>query len=210
MSHKYYAVKQGLTPNVIYTDWETTKKQITNFKGAVYKSFKTREEAEMYLENKNVIKVIDHINVLVYTDGSCIDNIGGYGVCIIQNPMVDVTLNTCQTYHGKVPYTPCTNNIAELYAIYIALKQLKKHDKILIKSDSKYSIDALTKYITNWKRNGFMTAKKEPVKNKALLLEIDALLTTFTCIQFEHVYGHNNEYYNEQVDKLANQGRACE
>ena len=102
----------------------------------------------------------------------------------------------------------CTNQAAELNAIYHALLYLKSinlKDKILIRSDSEYSIKSLTVYLNNWKRNGYMTVKKEPIKNKDLIISISHLLDTLD-VTFEHIISHEGEYYNEMADKLADKG----
>jgi ribonuclease HI len=228
---KYYAVKKGNNVG-IYTSWDEAKIQVNGYKGAVYKSFKTHAEAEHFMDNitnvsnnvipynvipynvinnktnkdvpNNIINnknniVPDNIDLLIYTDGSCKDNIGGYGVVIItiqEN-------NNIKEYYGHLP-SPCTNQIAELTAIKIAL--LNASGRIHIRSDSMYSIDCFTKYIKVWKRNGFMTTKKEPVKNQQLIKDIDVLMQN-NNVTFEHVYSHRGEYYNEMVDRLAEKGR---
>lgn len=218
---KYYAVKSGYIPG-IYTSWDECKTQVNGYKGAIYKSFKTKQEAEQYLNsqdnilinsvtqntqnitknNNNItqndtVKKLDNIDLLVYTDGSCKDRVGGYGVVFIQNDNIT-------EYHGHLP-APCTNQIAELTAIKIALTHVTV-DKIHIISDSMYCIDCFTKYIKTWKRNGFMTTEKKPVKNQQLIKDIDALMQN-KIVTFQHVYSHRGEYYNEMVDQLAEKGR---
>ena len=209
---KYYAVKEGFTPG-IYTDWNSAKKQVDKYKGAIYKGFKTEKEALQFMkmgkELFNIITVPDDVDILVYTDGSCINQIGGFGICVIDNPNTKVELNTVKEYKGHVPYDKCTNNIAELYAIYQALIILlpNNNKKITIRSDSNNSIQAITINIHKWKKNNFMTTNNEPVKNADLIIKISNLLQYFDNLKFIHVFGHQKEYYNEKVDKLANEGR---
>lgn len=217
---KYYAVKKGHNVG-IFASWDEAKIQVNGYKGAVYKSFKTRAEAEHFMDNitnnkttnsvpNDIINnktiptnkitnniVPDNIDFLIYTDGSCKDNIGGYGVVII------TVNNNIKEYYGHLPFL-CTNQIAELTAIKIAL--LNASGRIHIRSDSMYSIDCFTKYIKTWKRNGFMTTKKEPVKNQQLIKDIDVLMQG-KQVTFEHVYSHQGEYYNEMADQLAEKGR---
>jgi ribonuclease HI len=219
---KYYAVKQGRDPG-IYTNWNDAKLQVDKFPNAVYKSFKTLTEAQQFIDddkkekdvnNKNVndknindkdVKEKDvkgkDIDILVYTDGSYMNKRGGYAFITIINHHIE-------QYHGPVPFDKCTNQIAELYAIYRALLVLLpfKTQTILIRSDSDYSIKCLTQYIRAWKRNNYVTSKNEPVKNKELIVQIDELLQQFTNLSFKHVYAHQNEQYNEMVDKLAKLG----
>ncbi len=207
---KYYAVKNGLVPG-IYNNWDDAKKQVINFKGAVYKSFKTMEEAEQFMtlgkEVYDFITIKKEIDLLIYTDGSCINKIGGYGIVLIDNPNQDVRKNTHKEEYGKVPYDPCTNQISELYAIYIALTLINnKNLNILLKTDSMYAINVLTKYIYVWEKNGYKTTENKPVKNKDLILLTFNLLKEFNNLTFLNVKAHNNEYYNEIVDKLAKKG----
>jgi ribonuclease HI len=206
---KYYAVKQGRVPG-IYTNWNDAKLQVDKFPNAKYKSFKTLTEAQQFIDDikKEVVNNDTHnigfgnnIDILVYTDGSYMNNRGGYAFITIINQDI-------KQYHGPVLIEPCTNQIAELYAIYKALLVLSpfKNHHILIRSDSDYSIKSLTQYIHVWKRNNYVTTKNEPVKNKELIVQIDELLQQFTNLSFQHVYAHQNEQYNEMVDKLAKLG----
>lgn len=136
--------------------------------------------------------------MLVYTDGSCSNKKGGYAFIVINDKDV---VEKYDKMDGE-----CTNNIAELTAIYQALLYVKDLDeKIIIRSDSEYAILSLTQYLKKWKLNGYKTANNQPIKNKALILSIDALLTT--NIKFEHVRAHQGEQYNERADYLANLGR---
>ena len=208
---KYYAVKNGIKPG-IYTDWGTAKCNVIGYKNAVYKSFKTHEDALLYINdinikndkndknNKNDYK---NINILAYTDGSCKNKIGGFGLVLILNPNLKPVILEDS---GPISY-PCTNIIAEIYAINKVLTHLLpySHDSIMIRTDSQYSIDCFTIYIKNWLKNGFMTVDKKPVKNQKLIMDTYHLLIQFKNLEFEHVYSHEGEYYNEMVDKLAKQ-----
>jgi ribonuclease HI len=206
---KYYAVKNGVKPG-IYNSWPECKSQVDGYKGAIYKSFKTHTEAEDFVNNgtiKNIQKInniqnknikLYDIDLLIYTDGSYKDNVGGYGVVIIEN-------NNIKEYYGHI-VAPCTNQVAELTAIKVALSNIGNNTKVHIRSDSMYSIDCFTKYIKTWKKNGFITTEKKPVKNQQLIKDIDALMEG-KQITFEHVYSHRGEYYNEMVDQLAEKGR---
>lgn len=145
---------------------------------------------------------------IVYTDGSCSKNIGGYGFIVLKDDVIIL-----QDY-GHIPQ--CTNQIAELTAIKMALLCIRNSicntediENVIIRSDSRYSIDCLTTWMPNWKKNGYKTANNKPIKNKELILECYTLLNTLLqpSIQFEHVYGHKGDKYNEMADRLANQGR---
>jgi len=204
--NKYYGVKIGLTPG-IYTSWNDAKLQVNGYKGAVYKSFNTHQEAINFINNditknslqcREPINELKNIDLLIYTDGSCKNYIGGYGIVVINN-------NITTEYYGHLP-SPCTNQIAELTAIKVAISNTSKNSTIHIKTDSMYAINCFTKYITTWRKNGYMTTKKEAIKNLELIKDIDHLMNDIN-VTFEHVYSHKGEYYNELADQLAKKGR---
>lgn len=190
---KYYAVKKGLQPG-IYTDWNTAKTQIYKFKGAIYKSFESLEEAQKFInddlstKDDLSVKNVDDYDIICYTDGSCKNKIGGYGIVIIMD-------NTIKTYKGKVPVAS-TNNIAELYGVYNCLNKIKdvKDKRIVIKTDSEYSIKVILGYV-------------DIIANKDLIQNIKNLYIMFDACKLEHVYGHKDNEYNILADKLANEGR---
>src|SRR5438309_9218274 len=93
---KYYAVKVGKQPG-IFTTWPEAQQKIIRFRGAIYKSFKTSQEAEQFMDtntppddqtNDNNNQKMKQYDLVVYTDGSCKDNIGGYAFVIL-NPSAD-------------------------------------------------------------------------------------------------------------------------
>lgn len=211
---KYYAVRKG-NASGIYKTWDEAKLQVNGFKGAEYKSFKTEKEAQTYMggditpinntcDNKTkVTKKEEDYDIVIYTDGSCVDYVAGYGIVII-----DKIKNDIYERYGHIP-DRCTNQVAELYAIKEAIFLMtdNKDKKILIKSDSMYSINCLTNYIHKWNKNGYKTANNEPVKNLNIILQIYELMQYFNHLHFEHVYGHTGVEYNERADVLANKGR---
>lgn len=213
---KYYAIKNGRV-NGIYRDWPTAQVQVNGFKGAVYKSFKTEKEALEYMNGENIkeikeikeIKVIknsnpkfvkpDNVELLIYTDGSSKNKVGGYAFLVI-----DLATDTIiKEDSGLIPGV-CSNQKAELVAIHKALLYIQslRFKKIMLRTDSNWSIQCFISYIYGWLKNGFYTAKKEPVKHKELIMEIYQLLLIKPII-FEHIYSHEGEIYNEKVDKLA-------
>lgn len=209
----YYAVKNGRIPGV-YTDWKTTEAQVKGFSGAIYKKFPTKSAALAFLEGSEEESESDDdsssesedsseklTGIVAYVDGSCVDKVGGYAFLVIDDEEVE-------EFYGKVPDSPCTNNIAELYAIYKCLKYLikKEYKSVTIRPDSRYAMDSVSKFIKKWKRNGWKTAKDEPVKNQELIKKIDALLAKIE-IEFVHVKGHGKNEFNRRVDQLANEGR---
>ena len=134
--------------------------------------------------------------ITIYTDGACSGNpgIGGWGVVIVENKKEDIFLN------GGNNNT--TNNKMELTAAIQALKYFKNSQKIKLFTDSKYVKDGIQSWIQNWKKNGWETSSKKPVKNKELWMELDALITKHNII-WEWVKGHSGNAYNEKADFLA-------
>lgn len=144
----------------------------------------------------------------IYTDGSCVGKVGGYGFVIVRKD------EYMEPFYGKVPLYPCTNQIAELYAILKALQHgfsmYPYSTGFDLYTDSKYAIGCLTEWYPNWEKNDWRTAKGEAVANKGLIQDILKLILANknTCpVTFHHVYGHTGNKYNEICDMLANQGR---
>ena len=134
--------------------------------------------------------------ITIYTDGACSGNpgIGGWGVVILENNKEDTFLN------GGNDNT--TNNRMELTAAIEALKYFEDRQTIRLITDSKYVKDGIQSWIQNWKKNGWKTAAKKPVKNKELWIELDQLISRHT-ISWEWVKGHDGNVYNEKADYLA-------
>ena len=134
--------------------------------------------------------------IQVYTDGACSGNpgIGGWGVVILLNKDAPILLNG-----GELQ---TTNNRMELTAAIKALNYFNELKSIKIFTDSKYVKDGIEKWIINWKKNGWKTASKKPVKNKELWIELDHLIAKHE-ITWEWVKGHAGEKYNEKADYLA-------
>jgi len=206
MSHKYYAVVSGVVPG-IYTDWPTTQRMVKGYPGALFKSFSSRAEAEEFIEKSSSNNMTKSTNVphvlpltdknIIYTDGSFNDSECGFGVIIITPNGEKITA------YGKVPHTVFssrpTNNVAELYAIYVGLS-LAKGDAVLY-SDSRYSVDCLTTRVHDWVKNGW-----GGVANSSLIFGIYNLMKNRN-ITLYHIYGHSNIGLNNEVDSLANKGR---
>ena len=134
--------------------------------------------------------------ITIYTDGACSGNpgIGGWGVVILKNNKEDTFLN------GGNDNT--TNNRMELTAAIEALKYFEDRQTITLITDSKYVKDGIQSWIQNWKKNGWKTAAKKPVKNKELWIELDQFISRHT-ISWEWVKGHDGNVYNEKADYLA-------
>ena len=134
-------------------------------------------------------------NIKIYTDGACSGNpgAGGWGAVLIYG-------KTEKHLSGNAPDT--TNNRMEMTAVIEALKSLKHKCAVAIFTDSKYVMDGATTWIINWKKRGWKTADKKPVKNEDLWRELDELLTQHE-ISWNWVRGHNGDHYNEIADTLA-------
>lgn len=136
--------------------------------------------------------------VEIYTDGACRGNPGpgGWGV-VLRRGMVEKEL------YGGAPQT--TNNQMELTAVIRALEALKEPCDVTLYTDSKYVIDGITQWIHGWKRNGWRTASKQPVKNGEIWQQLDKAAARHT-IQWKWVKGHSGHPENERADQLANRG----
>ena len=134
--------------------------------------------------------------IKVFTDGACSGNpgLGGWGVVILINDSDPIFLKG-----GEIQ---TTNNRMELTATIKALKYFKEHQLITLITDSKYVKDGIESWIANWKKNGWRTTSKKPVKNKELWVELDSQIAKHN-ITWKWVKGHAGDRYNEKADFLA-------
>lgn len=105
--------------------------------------------------------------------------------------------------HGGDPET--TNNRMELKAAIEALNALKGPRRVRLHIDSKYVMDGINDWMPNWKKRGWKTAARKPVKNKDLWCELDEAITRHE-IEWKWVRGHTGVDGNEEADRLANLG----
>ena len=136
--------------------------------------------------------------VEIYADGACKGNPGpgGWGVFMRAGA------------HGKELWggeRDTTNNRMELTAVIRALEALKRPVPVKLYTDSKYVQQGISAWIHNWKRNGWRTADKKPVKNADLWQELDVLARQFQ-VEWTWVKGHAGNPGNERADELANRG----
>ena len=138
--------------------------------------------------------------VIIYADGACKGNPGpgGWGAWI---RMGDHSKELC----GGEPIT--TNNRMELTAAIRALQALKRTCDVRIYTDSVYVQKGMTEWIDGWKKRGWRTADKKPVKNDDLWQELDAIAGQHK-VEWLWVKGHAGDPGNERADALANQGVA--
>lgn len=134
----------------------------------------------------------------IWTDGACKKNPGpgGWGVLMRWG---ELTKEMCG---GSIM---TTNNQMELTAVIEALKAIRRPCPIVLHLDSNYVKDGITNWIHNWKKHGWMTAAKKPVKNAELWQELDRLASMHT-IEWRWVKGHAGDPGNERADELANMG----
>jgi ribonuclease HI len=138
--------------------------------------------------------------VIIYADGACKGNPGpgGWGAWI---SLGGHSKELC----GGEPVT--TNNRMELTAVIRALQALKRACNVKVYTDSVYVQKGMTEWIDAWKKRGWRTADKKPVKNDDLWQELDAIAKQHT-IEWLWVKGHAGDAGNERADALANQGVA--
>jgi ribonuclease HI len=209
---KYYAVAQGRKTG-IFTTWKETEQLVRGVSNAVFKSFKTRQEAEAFLktpsflpgsnisESKKTKKEYSAAEdypggtIVVYTDGGAIGNPGpgGYGVVIKER---------IELFGG---YNLTTNNRMELKAVMVAMEALQgEKGPIVLHSDSRYVINGLNRgWAQNWKKKNWVKSNGKPAMNADMwtrLLDLQATLD----ITFKWVKGHAGNPLNERGDELAN------
>ena len=138
------------------------------------------------------------MSVQIYTDGACKGNPGpgGWGVLLRYN-------NVEKTLHGGESLT--TNNRMELMAAIQGLQALTRPCQVDLYTDSQYLRKGMSEWLMSWKKNGWRTAKKEPVKNEDLWRLLDNLAATHK-ITWHWVKGHSGHVENDLVDALANKG----
>ncbi len=138
--------------------------------------------------------------VTLYTDGACKGNPGkgGWGV------LMRYGSHEKELFGGEAH---TTNNRMELTAIIQGLAALNRPCAVVIYTDSQYVKNGMEQWIHGWKKNGWKTASKQPVKNEDLWRQLDRLAAQHQ-IQWQWVRGHAGHAENERADALANQGVA--
>ena len=137
-------------------------------------------------------------SIEIYTDGACRGNPGpgGWGVLLVAG-------RHRKTLHGGEPET--TNNRMELKAAIEALNALKRPSSVVLHTDSKYVMHGVTEWMSNWKKRGWKTANKKPVKNQEVWMAFDEAAQRHD-IRWVWVKGHSGHDGNEEADALANLG----
>ncbi|MEM1388836.1 MAG: ribonuclease HI [Pseudomonadota bacterium] len=144
-------------------------------------------------------------DLFAYTDGACSGNPGpgGWGVLLIARQAGE-TLKEREIRGGEAR---TTNNRMELMAAISALEALERPSAITIVTDSAYVKNGVTGWIHGWKRNGWKTADKKPVKNADLWQRLDAAQARHD-VAWEWIKGHAGHEENERADALARGGMA--
>lgn len=136
-------------------------------------------------------------HVELYTDGACSGNPGpgGWGY-ILKHP------TSGKQREGSGGEAMTTNNKMELQAVIEGLTALQKPSIVELYSDSRYVLDGLEKWIKGWKRNGWRTASKAPVKNQEQWMLLDELREKHE-VRFHWIKGHSEHPENERCDQMA-------
>lgn len=139
----------------------------------------------------------DRPHVHLFTDGACSGNPGPGGwAYILRHPATGKQRELA----GAERET--TNNRMELIAVIRGLEALKEPAEVDIYSDSQYVLKGLKEWMDSWKKRGWRTADKKPVKNRELWEELDALKSRHT-LRFHWIRGHSEHPENERCDQLA-------
>ena len=134
----------------------------------------------------------------IYTDGACRGNPGpgGWGAVLIAGR------HRREIYGGEAE---TTNNRMELTAAIEALNALKGSRSVVLHTDSKYVMQGITEWMANWKKRGWKTASRQPVKNQDLWIALDEAIARHD-VHWKWVKGHAGNQGNEEADALANRG----
>ncbi|MFC3607337.1 ribonuclease HI [Stutzerimonas tarimensis] len=136
--------------------------------------------------------------VEIYTDGACKGNPGpgGWGALLVCKGQEK------ELWGGEAD---TTNNRMELTAAIRALEALKRPCQVRLVTDSQYVMKGITEWMKNWRKRGWMTAARQPVKNADLWRQLDEQVQRH-AVSWEWVRGHNGHPGNERADLLANRG----
>ena len=135
--------------------------------------------------------------VEIFTDGACRGNPGPGGwAALLRSQGVE------KMFSGAEQET--TNNQMELMAAIQGLEALKRASSVALTTDSQYVRQGITQWIHGWKRNGWKTSQKQPVKNKVLWQRLDVAVAKHQ-VEWHWVKGHSGHEENERVDMAANE-----
>lgn len=194
---KYYVVRKGKIPG-IYNTWKDCQEQVSGFKGAQFKSFTSKKEADEYMGIVTP-KIDEKIGqcIVAWTDGACSGNgtdnaRAGIGVFFGDSDPRNVS--------EKFTLDRPTNQRAEVYAV-IRLLEIVPEGDIIVNTDSMYCINAMTDWIHSWLKNNW---NNNTISNRDLLERLYELISRRKgAVEFRHVDGHRGIYGNEMADQLA-------
>ena len=136
--------------------------------------------------------------VTFITDGACSGNPGPGGWCVIIKK--DDKVN--EFFGGDLE---TTNNKMELTAVIKGFENLNNTSEVLVKTDSTYVINGITKWLPNWRAKGWINSAKKPVANKDLWEQLESLISNHK-VDWLWVKGHSGDDENERADELARKG----
>ena len=232
----WYAVRVGHTPGV-YESWPKAREQVQGFTGAVYKKFETLAKAQKFADvqpqNRHGRSGEEEQEedgdgessaraVTVYTDGSFMRGVAGYGLCY------EADEEDPRNVSALLPGSQQTNQRAELYAILTALYRHKKTEPsdstLLIVSDSTYSIQCCRDWMERWMWYDWTSSRGGPVLNTDILFRLADLLyggrgprhilpsddgaaasRLKDRVSWRWVKGHSGDRGNDEADRLATQ-----
>jgi len=231
MAKKYYVIWKGEKTGV-FDNWGTVQSLTAGRSDAQFMGFPSKAEAEAAFANSYTKALVQRAKtkapssgsystsksanssasktsatmdaeIQIYSDGACSPNPGksGTGIAIYEKGQLSGLWYGLYQANG-------TNNTAELNGLLEALKlaqhYLNNYPKVQVLSDSKYSIDCITKWASGWKKKGWKKANGEAIKNPELIQAAFALYESLkTKIIISHVKGHANIEGNELADRMA-------
>lgn len=217
MPKKFYAVLNGKDgPYCVYADWNRTSLAIKGLKGCRQKSFFTITECVTWLNpdgGSNDVQLlltcykkptIPKRERHVYTDGGCVDNgteFAAAGVGVHVDPDDPDNANHIAL---PLPGEIQTNNRAELFALLLGILSTSREDDVVIHTDSKYSINAVTQWYPSWVQQE--TGGWTKTENWDLIHLVAVALTDRPNVRLEYVKAHCGIEGNESADRLATRG----
>jgi ribonuclease HI len=225
MAKKFYAVLKGHKVGV-FTTWAACQASTKGYSGAAFKSFTTKEEADVYLGNTSMspgtspaksiqataatgltVVLAYQFPIQIYTDGACDPNPGATGSGLVVYEYGKIT-TLKYGYHSPKG----TNNTAELIALREAIKlahyYIKKNQPVEILSDSDYSLKAVFVWSKGWEKKNWTKGSSTPIQNLDLIKECYALSRPLIGkVQMTHVRAHAGTEGNEIADRLSVQAQ---
>lgn len=220
MADKFYAVASGRRTGIFKT-WAECQAQVKGFSGARYKSFRTLEEAQRFVDGRTENPGTSGVEagtgfnpeIVLYTDGGSRNHGNRPGQHVKSDDKAAwafLAVKDGREVARSGGEYGATNNRMEIMAFRNALMWLdyyRLNDKrLLFVLDSKYVLDAVTKrWLFSWAGKGWKTASGEPVRNRELWEEVLELLKKFRNAEYVWTKGHADNYGNNKVDRLLNE-----